>query len=1020
MTMIPTVLVGLGGTGAEVLLRVRRLVEETYGRLDRFPIISFLSIDTDGDYKVQDSLAAGSRFEANEQYHAKVEGRRIGDMLSNIRDFSWINEWFPNELERDMQAITSGAGQIRACGRFAFFCNYFEIQDAFQQACDRVTNQRHVRFMHDRYGTELQRGINVFIVGSLSGGTGSGMIVDLGYCIRHWLRREGDSEITAFVPTPNAFRGLDREDLVLKNGYAALMEINYYSDTRTRYVARFSDRQVDEVSSDGPPFDLTYLVGNRNAMGGNFSLSEIREMTAQNIFLDLVSDFSPHKRSIRDNIKKNAMAGIDSTGRTYPRRFISFGLSTVEIPLALVKSSLSYRLSQDLVSWWLNEAVQLPAQVQETCGESLKEMYLTERDLVKNIAFPGEGSYDVEITAWIDGIRNEISSGDLLQSTRQGMNMFGSERGKILSFVGYLQPKVNQYRDEHLREPGADERLHGDFFQRMYENRDRISRQGCEALERELYRLIEDRTRGPRFAREFLINVRIILTNISENFRRKISRVWRPNETNFQYRYDNALASINQLKERYHLRKQVKMEEFCEEALIGLRSVLTATTHRKAHALGLQVVTQILEHLDSLEDRFDRMNRLLIAAREFFKRKANDQADRADALRINGIRLYRRQELNDLYDDFIFRCHGGDAVGSQSRFEQERERLCADIARQVLQDTSPLWQENRSPGESMRLIDIIGIDRMRIPEFHEEIIYRRCAAAIDDAPENARLKNLDACRYLFELFRDEEKIRADIRNALEDKSSPLIELNRATMDRADYRPSSICHVALAGGRNAPETERLRSILDRLNIGDNDIKPLGQRERHRIIFVQEQGGFSLQAVQGFDDLRNYYQDWKVSAIRARQDGSRTPTPVHTTKNPPFWDIFPDDRELELVIKARAWDVLRREVNQANQEDMIRYIRRTPVGNEPVDLAENWDEAIQVLQASRNDRREVTQQVESKIRDAESPEQKQALSAKLREYLENRRAELAPEGGSDNTLYRKESSVVRRVIETYNLP
>ncbi len=58
-SMVPTVLVGVGGTGAEILSRVRRFVEETYDSLDKFPLISFLWIDTDKGYKITNPEAAG-------------------------------------------------------------------------------------------------------------------------------------------------------------------------------------------------------------------------------------------------------------------------------------------------------------------------------------------------------------------------------------------------------------------------------------------------------------------------------------------------------------------------------------------------------------------------------------------------------------------------------------------------------------------------------------------------------------------------------------------------------------------------------------------------------------------------------------------------------------------------------------------------------------------------------------------------------------------------------------------------
>ncbi len=40
--MTPTVVIGLGGTGKEVLIKVRRMIVETYGSLDALPILSFL------------------------------------------------------------------------------------------------------------------------------------------------------------------------------------------------------------------------------------------------------------------------------------------------------------------------------------------------------------------------------------------------------------------------------------------------------------------------------------------------------------------------------------------------------------------------------------------------------------------------------------------------------------------------------------------------------------------------------------------------------------------------------------------------------------------------------------------------------------------------------------------------------------------------------------------------------------------------------------------------------------------
>lgn len=378
-SMVPTVLVGIGGTGNEILSRLRRLIEESYGSLSNFPIVSFLVVDTDKDYKISNPEAAGSAFKDNEKHWARVSGKQVQEMVSDMDRYPWINSWFPPELERNITSLEAGAGQIRACGRFALFCNYHEIQRKFLDAVRRVKGQEN--FMLDRYGIKvINSAINVFTTGSLNGGTGSGMLIDLGYCIRNWLRGESSPLSTAIVPTPEAFAGISVGDRVLANGYAALMELNYFSDYRTEYQQQFSSGLVDEVVSKLPPFDFTYLVGTKNGEG-DFKLGQIREMIAQNIFLDMTSDFAPHKRSIRDNIK-GSWAQADPGGRGYPKQFMSFGLSTIEIPIAQIRASLSERLAKDLINWWLNDSVILPAQMLDLVrGDILKKNALERRGI---------------------------------------------------------------------------------------------------------------------------------------------------------------------------------------------------------------------------------------------------------------------------------------------------------------------------------------------------------------------------------------------------------------------------------------------------------------------------------------------------------------------------------------------------------------------------------------------------------------------------------------------------------------
>ncbi|MDB9421222.1 tubulin-like doman-containing protein [Microcystis aeruginosa CS-563/04] len=1025
-SMVPTVLVGIGGTGNEILSRLRRLIEESYGSLSNFPIVSFLVVDTDKDYKISNPEAAGSAFKDNEKHWSRVSGKQVQEMVSDMDRYPWINSWFPPELERNITSLEAGAGQIRACGRFALFCNYHEIQRKFLDAVRRVKGQEN--FMLDRYGIKVSNSaINVFTTGSLNGGTGSGMLIDIGYCIRNWLRGESSPLSTAIVPTPEAFAGISVGDRVLANGYAALMELNYFSDYRTEYHQQFSSGLVDEVVSKLPPFDFTYLVGTKNGES-DFKLGQIREMIAQNIFLDLTSDFAPHKRSIRDNIK-GSWAQADPGGRGYPKQFMSFGLSTIEIPIAQIRASLSERLAKDLINWWLNDSVILPAQMLELVrGDILKKMRLSEGELIMDLCADKDRSLIAIISQWTNETRQEINQDNWLSCTKQGVNILGNEQGKILQFINdYLTPRVEEFKRNHLLELSPDERLHGDYLKKIYNNRDEIIQRGKKSLEMEFYNILEDRNRGVKFAESFIVSVRQIFTDIAEKFRRDQEQVWSQNESKRQREYDTALAEINDLKDKIHISKKDKMEQYCEQALTGLEGYLMANIQRKTRGAGVEVINRLLEHLNQLESRFNRFRQKLIQSRDLFNLQANQQIDSADALLINGIKLFDRQELNSLYQDFIEQFASGIA-GNKNAYDTGMDNLCLPLSEEILKQSSPLWKETRRTDENMRLFDITEIADIRQGDF-QKVILNQANQRLQNAPASSRIQQeLAACDRLLKIYNNDADIINNLRIAYQ-KSRPLIMLNPAVLRGKDagFTPQSNQNVALIGGRNTsnPAAQKIIPKLREFIANEDDIKPLGEVEKYRLVFVQEIGGFSLRCLEGMRDLRQSYQDWKgefILAKRAQQMGENRdlPIPVHIQKEPPFWDVFPEDPSIyQLVVTARALKVLFPEVNRVTNEKTIRYEIKTATGLKKVDIATSWEDAVQVLEvkACREDKEKIQSQVTAKLQAAATPEKKQALYRTFIKYLQQRSEELT--GGKDNTEYKREDAIILQLIDNYKL-
>ena len=1025
-SMVPTVLVGVGGTGAEILSRVRRFVEESYDSLDRFPLISFLWIDTDKGYKITNPEAAGSEFKDYEKCHATVSGMEVETRLRNMERFPWIEKWFPPELEKNISSLEAGAGQIRACGRFAYFCNYAKIQKDLRKALNRVKGKEDYMFNKHKINV-ISNAVNVFVTGSISGGTGSGMLIDLGYCIQHWFKGEGEVKITGIVPMPNAFAGISVGEGVIENGYAALMELSYFSDDRTEFLEKYSASLTDEVRSTKPPFNFTYLVGTKNN-DSEFKLSQIREAIAQNIFLDMTSDFAPHKRSIRDNIKRSWIEKDNKEGRSYSKQFMSFGLSTIEIPISQIRGSLANRLAKDLTSWWFNESVQLPPQMLEFVRDNiLKTMGLTEKELTDNLSTAKNKKISELIFNWANSIRSDITAENRLKCTQQGFNILFGEKEAILQFVTYLEEEVNTFRSEKLNERSSDPRVHGEYLQNMYRNRDEIITRGRREIEKELYLILEDRNRGVQFAEVFLINLDLIFTSMAEKFRKDEER-YTNNIKRHDREYEAAKKDINDFKDKFGLTKQAKMEQYCEIALNAIESSANNVIRCQSRILGLQVIASLQEHRSRLVSRLNRFQQRIKRLQDIFDRQAKEETDRADALQVNGIKLYNRAELNSLYQDFIEQLAGA-YQGSQTRYQQGMDSICSTMSEDVLQKVSPMWKETRESSEVMRLFDITKIPDVNFGDLQEKI-YERTKSALKDAPEDSRFKKeLAACDLMFKTFNDETEITDRVRIAYK-KSEPLMLLDQGMLDGAGIKTASNTNVALLGGIETSNSaaQKMLPIIQEFVPNPDDTKPLGTEERHRIVFVQEMGGFSLRCIEGIRELRKSYQQWlgkSILAKRARLKGEHAepPIPVHLSKAIAFWDIFPEDSAVyKLVVQARALNILFSEVNPATKEPTICYNRQTAIDIESVDIASNWEEVPQVLEvrACQNDREEIQRQVNTIYEEAETESQQRQLFQQFQDYLSQRAIELEKLGGKKSPLYARDKTIVLRVIDRLKLP
>ena len=227
-------IIGLGGTGGNVIKEYRKLYVEKNQSLDGLKNnIEFLWFDTSpSDMAKSDDWKANGiniGLEDNvDRFNMKAKGKNLYDILNSKSNYpmigSWIgsleNEWSSAKISS--KVVEGGSGQIRKLGRVNF-ANY--TAEFNQQVKKKVTDLT--------VGKQGDSKADVHIIAGLAGGTGCGSFID---AIAQISENEARVEnIFIYILTPGQYVDSDHTgkinevSLYHANGYAALKDLNAFS-----------------------------------------------------------------------------------------------------------------------------------------------------------------------------------------------------------------------------------------------------------------------------------------------------------------------------------------------------------------------------------------------------------------------------------------------------------------------------------------------------------------------------------------------------------------------------------------------------------------------------------------------------------------------------------------------------------------------------------------------------------------------------------------------------------------------
>lgn len=289
MSIKPFIFIGVGGTGGKTLGVVRQTLKDSLNRIGwtrPWPRgWQFLHIDVPANPDGQSEALpyslprtqyvsltdSKSSYINYDQAISQSLKRAVPDEVQRYQ--AW-DSWRPVPPTSVKINIVNGAGQYRAIGRVCAVQKLAAVDKAVAKAFDLATNAEaapellRIQQALGEQEVDITDGAPVvFVVGSLAGGSGSGMFLD----VCDVLRAQGHSEINAVLFTPEVFEkengflepGIAPNTFMALNELANSMWTTAPADAPVSRDRLFSRAGVGYPVGHGGP-STVFLVGRRN------------------------------------------------------------------------------------------------------------------------------------------------------------------------------------------------------------------------------------------------------------------------------------------------------------------------------------------------------------------------------------------------------------------------------------------------------------------------------------------------------------------------------------------------------------------------------------------------------------------------------------------------------------------------------------------------------------------------------------------------------------------------------------
>ena len=323
----PTIIIGIGTSGMYILENVQRFYYETF-KTNKPNNVEYLYLETN-DLNRPVGTPIGNSIQ-----HVYISLDNMSEMIEGIRNYCNNPQWLPNP--ENVLSAGLGAGGIRSCGRLALWGNNF-LGNNFANVIKAITNA-YQNVMHINNNDANQKGSKptVFIVGSLTGGTGSGILIDMGYLIRHIIA--GITDLYGLFLLPKEPIDMRGYEVRYGNAYGAIKDLTYFNDLANTYREKWPNGMQKKYKE--PPYELVQFISQdyQDGTPAIQSLNGLFKMAGLYLFLNIAGIYEKRRERL-----------VDGQGNSLIGKYGTFGLSAIQYPKDQIQDYVASQLSIELL-----------------------------------------------------------------------------------------------------------------------------------------------------------------------------------------------------------------------------------------------------------------------------------------------------------------------------------------------------------------------------------------------------------------------------------------------------------------------------------------------------------------------------------------------------------------------------------------------------------------------------------------------------------------------------------------------